>query len=93
MAGGRPKGARNKRNLNVEMIASQYDIDPFEVLMMIVNNDREGLGLNDAYPIPIKERCLAAKEACRYLYSQKQAIEVSTGENGFKVIIEDYSRK
>jgi len=103
----RPKGCKNKRSITVEMIAARFKIDPFEVLMMVAAGDWKGLGYESAtrtsfaasgiefeeLVITVKDRLLAAKEATRYLYSAKQSIEVSSGSEGFKVIIEDYSKK
>ena len=104
---GRKKGSKNKRSITVEMIAKRYDLDPFDVLMMIATGDWKGLGFEsktkttftmngievEEENIPIGERTKAAKEAAGYLYSKKQAIEVSTGENGFKIVVEDYTAK
>jgi hypothetical protein len=44
-------------------------------------------------PIEIGDRLHAAKEACRYLYPQRKAVEHTTGEEGFRVILEDYTGK
>lgn len=103
----RPKGAKNKRNLEVEEIALRFDMNPFEVLMMIAAGDWKGLGFEEKthttftpqgieieeQNISVGERGKAAAACCKYLYSAKQSVEVSTGQSGFKVIIEDYSKK
>ena len=44
---GRPKGAKNKRSMTVEMIASRYDLDPFDILMMVATGDWRGLGFQN----------------------------------------------
>jgi len=103
---GRKKGSKNKRNLRVEEIAARFEIDPFEVLMMISSGDWKGLGFEaktkttftpqgievEEDNVPIVQRCMAAKEATRYLYSQKQSVEVS-GQMGFEIKITDYTKK
>lgn len=105
--GGRQKGSLNKRTLVVEEIAAKFDIDPFEALMMFVANDWEGLGYDNemyfkegangevkmGYVITPEMRMQAAKEASKYLYSQKKAVELSTNDTGIKIIVEDYSKK
>lgn len=105
--GGRKKGSKNIKTFNIEEIASKFELDPFEVLMMVVNNDWKALGYNspgevsytnagiefiDLY-IKLPDRVQAAKEASKYLYSQKKAVELSTGEQGIKIEIVDYSTK
>lgn len=105
--GGRQSGTPNKRTLKVEEIASQFDIDPFEVLMMIAAGDWKGLGFDERSKttfspqgieieednVPLSQRCQAAKEAAKYLYSQRQSVAISTGETGIKIIVEDYGKK
>lgn len=104
----RPKGSKNvKYRFIAELVAGRMNYDPLETLIQIAKGDWKGLGFEDKTKttftmngieveeenIPIQERCKAAKEVARYLYSAKQSLEVSTGENGFKIIIEDYSKK
>lgn len=108
--GGRPKGAKNKHSFNVEEMANQYAMQPFDFLMAVVNNDWKRLGFENANKVIIGEkngiefsleepnikmtdRVTAAKEASKYLYSAKQAIALSTGETGIKIIVEDYTKK
>jgi len=106
---GRPKGAKNKRNYIVERIAAKFELDPFEVLMMIAVGDWKGLGFEaktrttftpqgievEEEVIPIAQRCIAAKEATKYLYTPKTKVELSTpdGASPFRIIVEDYSSK
>ncbi len=105
---GRPKGSKDKRTLGIEMIAAKFNLDPFEVLMMISNGDWKGLGFEEKTKItytmngieveeenvPLAQRCAAAKEAARYLYSQKHNVQMSTPEGAsVKVVIEDYSSR
>lgn len=104
---GRPKGAKNKRTLLVEEIAMRFDIDPFEVLMMVAAGDWKGLGYAEKSKttftlqgieveednVPLAQRVQAAKEAAKYLYAQKQSVAISTQDSGLKIIVEDYTKK
>ena len=103
---GRPNGAKNKRSLTVEMIAEQFDLDPFEVLMMVAAGDWKGLGYDSPMRqsfaasgiefeelwIKLSDRVTAAKEAAKYLYAAKQSVAISTGDSGIKIIVEDYTK-
>jgi hypothetical protein len=105
--GGRTKGSRNKRNLVVEEIAARFDLDPFEVLMMVASGDWKGLGYDaktkvtftpqgievEEDNVPLPSRVQAAKEASKYLYAQKQSVAISTEDSGVKIIVEDYTSK
>lgn len=105
--GGRQKGTPNKRSLLVEEIAAKFNIDPFEVLMMVAAGDWKSLGYDSKTKISytgagiefeednvrLEHRVGAAKEAARYLYAQKQSVALSTGDTGIKIIVEDYSKK
>ena len=101
----RPVGSKNKRTFHVEQLAARFKTDPFEILMMIALNDWKGMGYESRYRnttnadgelmqienIPIAERAKCAKEAAKYLHSQKQSIEHSTAQEGFKITVEDYT--
>lgn len=104
---GRPKGSQNKRTRMVEEIAAKFDIDPFEVLMMVAAGDWKGLGYEsktntcftpqgiefEELNIKLETRVQAAKEAAKYLYSQRQSVAISTGDSGIKIIVEDYTKE
>lgn len=104
---GRKKGSQNKRTFRVEEIAEKFNVDPFEVLMMVAAGDWEALGFESQSKISytnagiefeephikLSDRVQAAKEAARYLYSQKQSVAISTGDGGIKIIVEDYTKK
>ena len=91
----------------VEEIAMKFDLDPFEILMMIACGDWKGLGYENKTKttftaqgieveeenIKLSDRVSAAKEAARYLHSPKQSIALSTGDSGIKIIVEDYTKK
>lgn len=102
---GRGK-SKNKRTILVEETAMKLGFDPFRTLCLFAMGDWEKLGYDSSvevaetdkgstfikHTISPELRASCAKDACKYLYSQKQAVEVS-GELGMKLIIEDYSRK
>jgi len=105
--GHRPKGLRNKKNIEVEALAARYGISVFEVLLMIAHADWKGLGFEGpnrvSYTsagieftepnIKLSDRLHAAKEACKYLYSQKQSVALSAEDSGIRIVVEDYSKK
>jgi len=94
MPPGRPKGSKNKHNKNVDEIAARYNLQPFEVLMMVAAGDWKGLGYDaptrtsfaasgiefEEPVIKISDRIHAAKEASKYLYSAKQAISIDVNQ-------------
>lgn len=103
---GRPKGSKNKHSFKVEEIAQKFEVEPFEYMMRIAAGDWKFFGFDgptkttftpqgieiEELNIPIKERAQMAKEASKYLYSAKQAVQVS-GEMGIKIIVEDFLKK
>lgn len=104
--GGRPKGAKNLRSFNAEEIANRLDIDPLEVLLLFAKGDWKSLGYHDEKIVTVTKdgakeeftiqpavRARSAAEACKYFYSQKQAVALSTNEEGFKIVIEDYTKE
>lgn len=92
--GGRKAGVPNRRTLQVEEIASRFSIDPFEVLMMVAAGDWKGMGYEsptrtsfaasgiefEEPVIKISDRVSAAKEASKYLYSQRQAVTIDANK-------------
>src|SRR5271165_5131823 len=85
MSPGRPKGARNKRSLQVEILADKFQ-DPFELLMLFATGDWKALGYDSevyvmegpqsatkiGYTISPEMRLSATKEACQYLYPKRK---------------------
>lgn len=106
---GRAKGSKNVKTgrFVAELVANRKNFDPLEVLIDIARGDWEALGYDkktytswtaagiefEVDHISLQERNKAAKEVAKYLYSAKQAVELTTGEAGFKIVIEDYSHK
>lgn len=88
----RTKGSINKKLENLADTAERIGVDIFEVLCLFAKGDHKALGLKD--PLTPDTRLHAVKEAAKYLYSQRRAVELSNSEDtGFKVIIEDYQGK
>jgi hypothetical protein len=104
--GGRPKGSPNKRSFLAEEIAKRHDVDPFEVMIQIAANDWQGLGYDkptktewlqagievEEDRIKLSDRLHAAKEASKYLYTQKKSIELEGGQKPIEIVIKDYSK-
>lgn len=104
--GGRNVGSKNKRTLLIEEIAAKFKQDPFEILMRFAIGDWKGLGYENecyftekadgsikmGYVVSPEMRLQGAKEAAKYLYAQKQAMDLKVPD-GIKIIIEDYSKK
>lgn len=105
---GRPKGARNLVNRTVEETVRKLGLDPFEIVCLFAMGDWKTLGFEkeketkftpqglevEEYTIKPELRAAMAKEACKYIYSQKKALELTTPEgSGFKIIVEDYTSK
>lgn len=82
-------------------------LDPFEVLLMVAAGDWESLGFEakskisytnagiefEEPNIKLNDRVQAAKEAAKYLYSQRQSVAISTGDSGIRIIIDDFISK
>lgn len=98
---GRKKGSKNKRTKELLMRAQEFGIDPFDCLMHIVNGDWKALGYDSPTKvvetengvfhtdiIELKDRLIAAKEACSYLYPKKRAVEVTPGEGTAQTLVE-----
>lgn len=104
---GRPKGSKNVRSFNAEILAERLGLDPLEVLFKFAKGDWKGLGYDsDVYHMEtesgaVKEgfiitpnmRLQAAKEAVKFLYAAKQSVELSTGGGGIKITVVDYTKK
>lgn len=85
--GGKKKGFKKDRS--VEETAERLGCDPFEVLCLFAKGDKKTLGVKQ---VTASMRLAAAKEACKYLYSQKRAVEITNPDGtGFKIEIVDYS--
>jgi hypothetical protein len=93
---GKKKGTLNKKTLALAEKAEQLGVDPFTILLLVANMDWKALGYDsatrtkyvasgDSYEediIQMSDRVNAAKEASKYLYPQRKAIE-HTGEIAF----------
>lgn len=104
--GGRVKGKPNVKTLEARDLMDRLGIDPLEFLFLTIKEDWKALGYESRYEtkvlkdggtlevpvIEFKDRLLAAKEACKYVYPQTKAVELSNQSDGpgFKIVIEDY---
>lgn len=101
------KRRRSKgRQFNAELLATELGIDPLQILFHFANGDWKKLGYDNecyfsesakgetrlGYTITPAMRIEASQAICKYLYSAKQAVQVS-GDLGIKIIVEDYVRK
>lgn len=90
----RTVGALGKNKLDAWEIANAKGVNPFSVLLDIINGDWEAIGLKkqtvtkytakgDSYEedaIQVEHRLSAAKEASKYLYNQLKGVEHSAGD-------------
>lgn len=88
---GKLKGQKNHKSKLVEEIAGRLKCNPFEVLCHFANGDWKSLGYDAecyfketetgavkmGYVVSPDMRLQAAKEAAKYLYAQRRAIEIS----------------
>ncbi len=104
--GGREKGTVNKKTADLLEKCEELGCDPFEVLLHFTKGDWESLGYEkptvtkytkdgstwEEDVIPPELRMNAAKEACKYIYPQRKAVE-HTSEQGLLIRLEDYLEK
>lgn len=103
----RPKGLPNKRTKEICELIDGSKLGLIEAMIAVLNNDWKTLGLDDAKKtqwtssgieyevdaITLDQRIEIMKTLIKYRYSQKQSVEVSTGDTGIKIVIEDYTGK
>lgn len=88
---GRKAGTPNKSAVDLQEIADRIGVNIFEVLCLIAKGDMAALG--EEKKIDINARLGAAKEAAKYLYSQRKAVELSGSETDpFVISIHDYTK-
>lgn len=107
-SGGRQKGTPNKDKKTLEEKCLELGFDPFEILAHFAKGDWKALGYEsptrvigyskdhgsiEADVITPELRQSSAKEAAKYVHPQKKAVEHSTGQEGFKIIVESYIEK
>ncbi len=102
--GGRHKGSVNKRTRNIEEMAAACSVDPFQVLLWVAEGNWKALGYDapskisytsagiefEEPNVKLDDRISAAKAASKYLYSEKKAVELGTGESAIRIEIVDY---
>lgn len=98
-SGGRQKGTPNKSTRELHELAEKLNVKPFEVLLHYASGNWKALGMAKKVktdPDPVIDdnlRIRAAAEACEYLYPKRKAIEHSTTDDGFRIVVEDYLKK
>lgn len=90
--GGRTKGTPNKLTQDILSRAEELGVDPFKIMLLFagdkwkelgydssiyVKESRDGETTTIGYTIPPELRLHAAKEAAKYMYPQRKAIEHS----------------
>jgi hypothetical protein len=79
---GRKKGTPNKKTEALEEICARHGLNPFEGMVKLA------LEADD-----INIRFNSLKEICQYLYPKRKALEVSSSNEGFKIVLEDFASK
>jgi hypothetical protein len=108
LATGRPPGSPNKRTKEIEEIVETLGCNPFEVLMRFAMGDWKGLGYESGTKVKAvtedgeailedtispELRASSAKDACKYLYSQKKAVEHSGEVKGIEIVVTEYKKQ
>lgn len=80
--GGRQKGVANKETQDLHAICAKHGVDVFESMLIIIAKEKDDHARFDM-----------CERVSKYLYPVRKAIEHSSDEKGFKIIIEDYRNK
>lgn len=83
---GRPKGAKNKRHTIFESLEKIQTENGDQV-------DIVKLFIADMMQLPAMQRAELWVKFMEYIYPKQKNLELSSGEEGFKIILEDYARK
>lgn len=89
---GRAKGTPNKRTQHLLDKAEELGVDPFEVVLLFAKGDWRALGYKSEYQeksagggatykeltITPELRQKSAADACKYLYPQRKAVDVTS---------------
>lgn len=84
--GGKKKGTPNKRNTIFESLEEIRTVkgQPLDVVKLFFE------GVMD---MPSFQRVDALLKFMEFLYPKQKNLEINTGEGGFKIVIEDYTKK
>lgn len=84
--GGRQKGTPNKRNTIFESLEEIRTVNgkPLDVVKLFFE------GVMD---MPSFQRVDALLKFMEFIYPKQKHLEIESGEGGFKIVIEDYSKK
>jgi hypothetical protein len=97
---GRPKGAKNKRIVDLYEILEKHDFHPFEALVLFANGDLEALGLPQYTTVSVTKdgepierltitpelRQKSAKDAARHVVPELKAIEHTGDINSLDLV-------
>ena len=72
----------NKKTEVLKAICEKHSVDPFEAMVIMAKNETD---------FELKFQIL--KEICSYIHPKRKQVELSSGDEGFKIVIEDYTRK
>lgn len=80
--GGRQKGTPNKDTLALFEICEKHGVDVFEGMVLCATQISDPIEKFD---------CLA--QLAQYLYPKRKSVEIGSGDNGIKLVIEDFTKK
>jgi hypothetical protein len=89
---GKQPGIKNKSTRTIEETAKRLKCDPFEIMCLFAIGDWEALKI-EPEEMTADMRLRACEQACKYLYAQKRAIDLGTGDKSIKIVIEDWTKK
>jgi hypothetical protein len=103
----RTKGSKNVKSYDAYELATRLKVDPLEFMLRMIDGDHKYFGFDTANKVSytnagiefeepnlkMADRVQCAKEAAKYLYSAKTAVQVSTGPEGLVMVVKDYSKK
>jgi len=80
---GRPKGSKNKRHTIFESLDKirTEDGKPVDIVKLFIN---------DMMQLPAMQRAELWVKFMEYIYAKQKNIEMSAGEEGFKIVVEKY---
>lgn len=101
------KGTPNKKTTEICELIDRAALGPLEFHLAVLNLDYKKLKIDspkrtewtgsgieyEVDAITLDQRMDSAKTLMKYRYSQKQAVDVTSGGEPLKLIIEDYSER
>ncbi len=105
--GGRRPGSKNLISKEADEVFERMQFCPLEDLIKFAKGDWQGLGYQSGSKVSFtaqgieteeetikpEHRLTALKEACKYRFAQKKAIDLTSSDgSGIKILIEDYTK-